>query len=85
MTFFNTIPDVQVNLSTTPRQPDSLSPVFAENIGPNEATVHSGALTMRGLDIISTPGQPNFFEAGIQFPASRFYYDPAQGNLLLQV
>src|SRR5215210_4915735 len=28
-----TLPNVQIHLSTTPKAPDSLSPVFAENIG----------------------------------------------------
>jgi hypothetical protein len=79
--FFGVLSNVQVNLSTTLRQPDSLSPVFQENIGFNDTVLHSGPLTLSGS--VSSPG-PNSFDIEILFPA-RYYYDPAQGNLLLDV
>jgi len=78
-----TLPNVQINLSTTLRQPDSLSPVFQNNVGVNDTIVRSGPLTISGRNI-HLPGQANPFEIGISF-TTRFFYDPAQGNLLLDV
>ena len=61
---------LQINLSTTPRGPDALSPIFNENVGSDDLVVFSGK-----------------YHAGLGSPvltfARPFYYDPSQGNLLL--
>jgi hypothetical protein len=82
MPFFGkTLPNVQINLSTTLRQPDSLTPVFADNVGFNDTIVRSGPLSIQGS--ITSPG-PNSFDIGIPL-TTPFFYNPAQGNLLLEV
>src|SRR5438309_4717989 len=69
---FSSITNIQINLSTTLRGSDALSPIFSENIGTNDTVVYGprslffGGSTTVALD---TP----------------FFYDPAQGNLLLDV
>src|SRR5687768_4301567 len=40
---FEFLPSVQINLGVTPRVPDSLSPVFSENIGTAYSTVYGAA------------------------------------------
>jgi len=77
--FFTTLQNVQIDFSTTSKQPDSLSPVFSENIGTDNLTVfgpgplfiYSGAISPV-FDILVTLDRP-------------FYYNPAAGNLLLDV
>ena len=84
MDFLNaTLSNVQISVSTTLRQPDSLSPIFADNVGLNNSIVRSGSLTISGRNI-HFPGGPNPFEIGVQF-TTPFFYDPSQGNLLLDV
>ena len=84
MDFLNaTLSNVQISVSTTLRQPDSLSPIFADNVGLNNSIVRSGSLTISGRNI-HFPGGPNPFEIAVQF-TTPFFYDPAQGNLLLDV
>jgi hypothetical protein len=84
MDFLNaTLSNIQISVSTTLRQPDSLSPVFADNVGLNNNIVYLGPLTMSGRNA-HFPGGPNTFESGVRF-TTPFFYDPAQGNLLLDV
>lgn len=78
------LPDVLIELSTTQRQPDALSDTFADNVGPDVKAVFSGNLS------ISAPGcnvvfpQPCPFD--IMIPLQNpFYYDPQNGNLLLDI
>jgi hypothetical protein len=74
--FAETFPRVQVDLSTTSRGPDGLSPVFSENIGPDEATVYGpGPLYLSGSFAIPP---------GFMFERP-FLYDPTAGNLLLDI
>jgi hypothetical protein len=75
--FGTTLQAVQVNLSTTDRGPDNLSPVFTENIGVDETTVF-------GLGLLTLPAGQVRFDQVITF-ASPFFYSPTQGNLLLDV
>jgi hypothetical protein len=71
-----------VSLSTTPRGPDNLSPVFAENSGANRVTIYSGAIAIGGAHF---PGQsPEPFGNGFT-AITPFYYSPAQGNLLIDI
>jgi len=71
-----TLPDVQIFFSTTARSPDSLSPVFANNLGPNNTLVYSGL-----IDWTSGSG-PFAFHIPMQRP---FLYDWNAGNLLMEV
>lgn len=75
------LPDVQVNLSTTNRALDALSPTFADNVGADDTIVSDGALA---LSSSATGAGP--FEFDIVIPlATPFLYDPLAGNLLLDV
>lgn len=73
---FNTVfPDIQVDFSVTPRSPDNLSTNFSDNLGTNTVVVFPrGRLTM-----LSSGG------SGIIPLGVPFFYNPAQGNLLLDV
>jgi hypothetical protein len=71
------LPDIQVNLSTTRRTVDGLSSVFAENVGLDETVVFArGALRFES-SAVSFPYVITFLHP--------FIYDPADGNLLLDV
>lgn len=69
--------DVEFRLSTTSRQPDGLSTLFSENIGPDETTVF-------GRGPITLNWSQGSFITHIPF-AHPFLYNPATGNLLLDV
>ncbi len=72
----------QINLSTTARGPDSLSPVFAENIGPDDTIVRLA--TNRNIFSVYRPSiSPQGFD--VYFDVSPFFYDPSSGNLLMDV
>ena len=77
-----TLPDIQVTLSTTTKQPDALSPVFAENIGTDSTVVFGrGSLTVQ-MSAGNGPGPATSFGILFQKP---FFYDPSRGNLLLDI
>jgi len=69
--------------STTARGPDGLSPVFAENRGPDAVTVLNNAFSFAGLT--PTPGMPGMFQSPTVLLTSEFWYIPSRGNLLLDV
>jgi len=71
----NTIPNIQLDFSTTLRAPDGLSPIFAENVGIDRLTV----LGPEAVFISSFPGGYVLFD----FRDNPFYYNPANGNLLV--
>lgn len=68
-----------VQLSTTPKAVDSLSPVFTENIGADHLTVVDGP---RELSYPSNTPEPYGYFLKINFDRP-FYYDPNKGNLLV--
>lgn len=71
------VPNVEVRFSTTAGSPDSLSPVFANNVGTDEVIVFSGSVRMFDT------GTERF---GIHIPLQQpFIYNPSMGNLLLEV
>jgi hypothetical protein len=81
--FRTVVPDIQVNLSTTSKQPDGLSPVFAENVGLDDQLVFKGPLKLSSHFQNAAGGTKRFnMFLRLQHP---FYYDPAQGNLLLDI
>jgi hypothetical protein len=80
---FATISNLQVNLSTTSKSPDTLSPVFAENPGSDDTVVFGP----RQIVIGNSCGggvPPEDFRLGIGF-TSPFFYNPKAGNLLVDI
>lgn len=71
-----------VTLSTTPVGPDGLSSVFANNTGPNAVTIFNGAMSFGGTYQSEANPQP-FRQTFIA--TSPFWYNPQQGNLLLDI
>jgi hypothetical protein len=78
--FTGTVAQLQVNLSTTSKTPDGLSSILGENVGPNDTQVFSGPFQTA----VTFTGDPTNFEVVLNF-TTPFYYDPAKGNLLLDV
>lgn len=79
--FASTLPDIQFDLSTTPKPPGALSLTFADNLGPDDTVVYGrGPLTLSG----SGGAKPNPFDVTINL-TTPFHYDPAHGNLLLDI
>jgi len=81
--FSSTIPNIQINLSTTSLLPDVLSTTFTENVGDDETIVYNGELLLSSANI-GDPKQPKDFDIVIDLQ-NPFFYDPNQGNLLLDV
>ena len=79
--FDSTLPDMQINLSTTSVPDDGLSFLFASNIGADETVVFSGPLP---LSSDFSGGVPKDFNIVINL-TTPFFYDPSMGNLLLDV
>jgi hypothetical protein len=79
--FDSTLPDLQINLSTTSVPDDGLSFLFASNIGADDTVVFSGPLP---LSSDFTGGIPKDFDIVINL-ATPFFYAPSMGNLLLDV
>jgi hypothetical protein len=85
LTFFNTVVDIAgegnsvapgtyaISLSTTSVAVGALSPIFANNIGPDNQVIFSGSL--------GGPLSGTSFSVG----GTPFFYNPALGNLLLNV
>lgn len=81
--FSATLPNIQINLSTTSKAPDGLSTTFAANVGANDTVVYSGALTLASA--FTGPGSgPKDFDIIINLTQA-FLYDRSQGNLLLDI
>jgi|ERR1043166_2837443 hypothetical protein len=79
-----TATNIQINLSTTTKAPDGLSPTFAQNVGADDKVVFGPTgLTLIGGGSIGGGPQP-FGELKISFNTP-FYYDPTAGNLLMDV
>jgi hypothetical protein len=74
--------DLDMRFSTTSAGPDSLSATFASNVGPDEAIVYQGPVTISTNQVTPiTPG-PALFDVTIMLQTP-FEYNPASGNLLL--
>jgi len=78
--FTATVPQLQVNLSTTSKPPDGLSSTFANNVGSDDAQVFSGPLQTA----VTFTGDATNFEVVVNF-TTPFFYNPAKGNLLLDI
>lgn len=77
--FTTTISDIQINLSTTSTAPDALSSTFASNTGADDTVVYA-----RGSLTLSSSNTLGLFDTIINF-TTPFLYNPAAGNLLLDV
>ncbi|MDZ8258061.1 hypothetical protein [Nostoc sp. ChiQUE01b] len=81
--FSSTVSSILINLSTTKSAPDNLSKTFADNVGVDNITVFSGALSLSSADEGPVFGPKKFdIVINLQNP---FLYDPTKGNLLLDV
>lgn len=79
----DSIPNLQISLSTTTNAADHLSEVFAENIGADEATVFNGTMTAVTAFLASSNGTKVFdIKLPLQAP---FVFDPSKGNLLVDL
>ena len=78
--FAATLPGILINLSTTAKAPDGLDVTFANNVGLNDTLVYSGALPLSS----AASGSPAAFDILIPL-TTPFWYNPAAGNLLLDV
>jgi hypothetical protein len=81
--FSSTISNIQISLSTVSLAPDALSSTFASNIGADVTQVYNGSLTLSSTNAAG-PGGTHVFDIAIVFQTP-FLYDPAAGNLLLDV
>ena len=74
-------PDVEVMLSSGAPDPDMLSAVFAENLGPDATLVFDRGLTLESVESTAMPRPLD-----IILPLTQaFPYDPANGNLLVDL
>jgi hypothetical protein len=73
---FSSTPELELRVSTTLRNPDQLSNLFASNVGADETVV----LPRTQLAWSGVPGTS--FTVVIPLP-NHFQYDPSRGNLLL--
>ena len=81
--FGTTIQNIQINMSTTTHSSDALSSVYAENVGPDDAVVVSGAISVSSSFTGPTDG-PKDFDIVVRL-SQPFLYNPAAGNLLIDV
>jgi hypothetical protein len=80
--FTTTVASIQVNLSTTTREPDDLSATFASNVGFDDTVVFTGSLSLSSQFTGPVNG-PKAFDMVIPLIAP-FLYNPAAGNLLVE-
>ena len=78
-----TIENLTISLSTTNAEPDSLSTIFADNVGGNNVVVLDGSATISSSNSAGA-GNTRAFDVVINFQTP-FLYDPVGGNLLLDI
>ena len=85
--FSSTLPSIRIDLSTTTASEGTLSTTFASNVGVDDIIVYGGP-TGSPLALSSSftgpAGGPKAFDIVITL-TTPFFYDPALGNLLLDV
>lgn len=75
--------DIQIDFSITQTTPGSISTTYADNLGPVTTTVFQGNQHAVVIGTVNPDGTANF---EISFPfLVNFQYDPALGNLLMDV
>ncbi len=81
--FTTTVANIQINLSTTRRNPSALSSTYAQNVGSNDTVVFQGSLPLSSQFQGPVNG-PKAFDMVV--PLSQpFSYDPAGGHLVIDV
>jgi hypothetical protein len=81
--FIRTISDIEIHLSTTSKAPDGLSPVFDDNVGPDDSiVVVREPFLLRGAGGGGVVGP---WSISFNLLSNPFFYDPARGNLLLDI
>ena len=81
--FSSTLPSIQIDLSTTSAAPDALSSTFASNVGADDTPVYNSILPLSSAFTGPAVGPKNFdIIVNLTTP---FFFDPAAGNLLLDV
>jgi acid phosphatase len=83
VSFAGFVPQLQVRLSTTQKNPDGLSSTFADNAGVDDTQVFSGPLAV-SVNNSASPTAVNTFDIVITF-TTPFHYNPASGNLLIDI
>lgn len=81
--FTTTVASIEIRLSTTAATPEALNATFAQNIGPDETVVFSGALEISSR-FLGPPNGPKDFDIRVPL-ATPFFYAPALGNLLVDI
>ncbi len=81
--FLATLGDVEISLSSTPRTMAELTTVFDDNVGSDATVIVDGPLTLSSNFTGPVDG-PKDFDIHIDLSAP-FLYNPAQGNLLMDV
>ncbi len=81
--FTATIPNIQINLSTTSKAPDGLDTLFDNNVGSDDTVVFNGSLPLSS-SYTGPLGGPKDFDIVIPL-TTPFLYDRSAGNLLLDV
>ena len=81
--YSSTLPNVEIDLSTTSAAPGGLNTNFNSNVGANDTTVFNGALSTSS-SFTGPANGPKNFDIHIVF-TTPFTYTPGNGNLLLQV
>lgn len=81
--FDHFVSDIEIHLSTTSKQPDSLSPVFDQNVGSDDRIVigRSPFLFIGG----GGGGVIGAWSLSPDFTSNPFIYKPSNGNLLLDI
>jgi hypothetical protein len=82
--FTSTLPDIQIDLSTTSAPDDGLSTTFANNVGADDTVVFARGPLMLSSGFTGPPNGPKDFDIIITL-TTPFFYNPALGNLLLDV
>lgn len=82
--FSSTLPSVTINLATAATQAGAASSTFASNVGADNLTVFSGALSLSSSAAPRRDGGVQPFDIVIEF-ATPFTYNPLSGDLLLDV
>jgi len=77
-----TITNLQIEFSTTSAGPGTLSSIFALNIGADHQVVYSGAFSISSSSPLVGLTRPFDITINLSTP---FEYDPAAGNLLMDV
>jgi len=81
--FSVTINHIQINLSTTGIMPDAMNGSYAANVGADDTMVFDGPITVSSSFLGPAAG-PKEFDIGIPL-TTPFFYNPEQGNLLLDI